>query len=114
MIRPLDLRNFDVLELVYGEDIPSPDRIAKDRVLVETAIIYAKVNEYDGVIHPDSDVYNHVTTSPSYVIFDASQVIFARPAGDEHQWNLYGHTVRDMYANVADDPNCDDASTLEF
>lgn len=87
--KPLDLRQREVVEKVFGEDAPDCTDIARCRALVEHAVQYAKLHGHDGIIHPDSDVYNRVVFEPSYVVFNANQLKLTTLSGDENQWNLY-------------------------
>ena len=96
MQNPLDLRDPAALTLVFGEDNePAPHKIARDRALVEEALAYAKANGHDGLIHPDSDVFNRYTNGRvSYAVFNAAQLSLAPLKGGEQDGNTYDIPMR--------------------
>lgn len=96
MKNPLDLRDRSVWPVVFPEpELVTDSLIAKNRGTVEHAVAFARQFGHDGVIHPDSDVCNRfVMGAPSYVVFDASQLVLARPTGEEDQYDLRGIRVR--------------------
>lgn len=100
MQNPLDLTKCQVVEMVFGENAPDNADIARNREIVEYAVKYARMHGYDGVIHPDSDVYNRIVFQPSYVVFEKSQLQLATQSGDESQWNLYDIPLRHANCNA--------------
>lgn len=96
MAKPLDLRKPSVVELVFGEeDAPEPHEMARDRALIEAALKYAKSNDYDGLIHPDSDNFNRYSNGyVSYAVFSADQLQLAPLTGKEQDGNTHGIPMR--------------------
>lgn len=95
MRNPLDLTKPGDLARVYGAgEEPSPVELARDRQLIEQALRFAKIHGYDGLIHPDSDVYNRYMNDLSYAVFDGAQLTMAPPRGDEQQYNIHNIPVR--------------------
>lgn len=100
MKNPLDITKSKVAEAVFGGDSPPGDyEIARDRSLIEKAILYAKDHGYDGLIHPDSDAFNRYTNGRvSYAVFCEDQVLFAPLVGLEEHSNTYDIPIRGLNA----------------
>jgi len=104
MRKPLDLRDSNVVNAVFPDAGVTPYDILHDREVISNAILYAKQNGYDGVIHPDTTSENR-GGGVSYVVFDASQIKAAPARGDEDQWNSRGHSTRRDINRGTFDPN---------
>jgi hypothetical protein len=92
----LDLTDAAVVEAVFGEDdAPDPHVLARDRSLIEKAIVFAKAHGYDGLVHPDSDVFNRYSNGRvSYAVFSKDQLFLAPLTGLEEDGNTYGIPLR--------------------